>query len=166
MLAILERLEQWMPHPKRGIAAFLDPDHAPDRRVQDYRELAELGLSHVTIGLETGSAALRNQMGKAGNLKAVTKAIEILKKADIQVALTVLVGPGGAGAAVKHREETARAVAELPLDKKDLIYLSPLEDSMPASRLELETDRLQNHLRSVSIARISPYRMHLFRYFT
>lgn len=149
----------------RGVAAFLDPDHAPRRTAADFAALADRGLTLAVIGLETGAGRLREALGKAASLDRVVDAVEALAGGGVGRGLTVLVGPGGAAAAAEHEEATLAAVASLPLARGDRIYLSPLADSMPAEALALAATRLRAELKAVTSAQVVPYAMERFRYY-
>jgi len=162
---ILKKVDGLLPNNRRGVAAFLDPDHAPDRDLPDYQEMSHLGLTQATIGLETGLPELREKLGKQANLDRVNTAIRFLKRANIQVVLTVLVGAGGRAYTDAHRFATKRYIENARLSKKDIVYLSPLEDSLTPTQMSQEVKRFRKTLRENTPARISPYNMDRFYYF-
>jgi hypothetical protein len=51
--------------------------------------------------------------------------VETLKKAGLQASLIVMVGLGGKEYQLRHRDATRDLLLRLPLDRQDLIYLSP-----------------------------------------
>lgn len=165
VIQILKKVDGLLPKNRRGVAAFLDPDHAPDRDYNDYQELAKLGLSQATIGLETGQPELRKQLGKRSNLEKAINAIQFLKQAKIQVVLTILVGAGGRTFTDTHRTATTHFIENAGLNKKDIVYLSPLENSLIPVEMNQEVNRFRKALRQITPARISPYNMERFYYF-
>jgi hypothetical protein len=112
--------------PRRGIAAFHDPDRTPARDVRDWAALVDAGLTEATLGLETGEPTLRRAVGKSGDLDRFACAVADQKAGGLRVSLTVLVDLGGAEAAETHREATVHFLARLPLTPADRVYLSPL----------------------------------------
>ncbi|RME21821.1 MAG: radical SAM protein, partial [Deltaproteobacteria bacterium] len=122
--AVLDRVGAILGTPRRGLAAFWDPEHAPLHPVSDLAQLADRGLRRVVIGLETGDPALRAAASKAGDLHRLRSAIHHARQAGLQLGLTVLVGLGGPEAVSAHQAATARLLAELPLTHADLVYLS------------------------------------------
>ena len=154
------------PNLRRGVAAFLDPDHSPVRSIADYRELAGLGLSQATIGLETGYPGLRSVLGKNGDLSQVKESIQTLKNAGIQIALTILIGAGGEKYLNEHKEKTIQFIHDMELSKRDLIYLSPLAGSLSAAKMEEEISSFKWFLKQQTKARILPYHMERFFYFS
>ena len=56
LLDRLARVRAVLGPRRRGVAAFLDADHAPRRTPARWERLVEAGLVDVTVGLETGLA--------------------------------------------------------------------------------------------------------------
>ena len=162
----LDTIRSYFPHLKHGVSAFMDPNHMPNREVPDYKLLHNKGLRQVIIGLETGDPELRNRLNKSSNLHELTEAVQRVKEAGLQVGLTVLVGAGGDSWADVQYQSTIDFIHELPLDISDLIYLSPYEGSINETRLKEESQRLQKGLQKITSARIAPYPISLFRYFS
>ncbi len=165
LLLVLETTAEALGVRKRGVASFLDPDHAPERTTAEYAALRHAGLLDVTIGLETGLENLRQTLGKQPSLEQLQIAVAGLKAASMRVALTILVGAGGPEAKAPHRAATARALAQLPLDRDDLVYLSALDGALSAPALQQEMRALHDACAAVCSARVTPYRFELFRYF-
>ncbi len=72
-------------------------------------------------------------------------------------AVTVLLGLGGPARAEAHRDATVATLAAMPLDAKDLVYLSPLRGSMPPDALAAEDRLLRAALVGRTRARATPY---------
>ncbi len=158
---VLDRCARTFGRPSRGIAAFFDPDHAPQHSAQAYREFAAHSLELAVIGLESGLLPLRKSLGKSGDLRAMRRAVAALKGAGVRCGLTVLVGAGGAAMAHRHREETARVLHDMELGPEDRVYLSPLLGPDLAG----EVQALQATVDAATRARVVPYAMDRFRYF-
>jgi radical SAM superfamily enzyme YgiQ (UPF0313 family) len=141
----------------RGVAAFLDPDHAPRRDAARWTALRAAGLGDVTVGLETGLAPLRAEVGKSADVPRFVADIAAMKAAGLKVAVTVLLGLGGPARAEAHRDATVATLAAMPLDAKDLVYLSPLRGSMPPDALAAEVRLLRAALVGRTRARATPY---------
>lgn len=163
LIEALEKIRAAFGDVARGVAAFEDPDHAPRRTSEDYAALGAAGLSAVTVGLETGLPALREELGKRRNLDRVLAAVAAEKEAGLTCGVTVLVGAGGRAAAADHLAATADAVSAMPLDKRDMIYLSPLSESLPEAELQEEYQRFRETLAQRTMAKLVPYRIE--RYF-
>jgi radical SAM superfamily enzyme YgiQ (UPF0313 family) len=166
MIRIFDKIADLIPNSKRGIAAFLDPDNAPKRNLKDFIALKDRGLSQVTIGLETGYPFLRKRLGKSEDLSILKRTVKIIRDAGIQVALTILVGAGGSDFIKDHHSKSTQFIQDLGLSKRDIIYLSPLSDSLSPSHLTTEISNFGQTLKKVTNARISPYHMERFYYFS
>lgn len=165
MIALLEAIDETFGRRRRGVASFLDPDHAPERDVEQWRALVERGLTRVVVGLETGIAELRAELGKSADLDRVIRSVRAQQDAGAWPGITILVGAGGAARSEEHRLATVRCIAAMQLDASALIYLSPLEHSMDADRIAAERDAFERELRAVTDARVVPYVMERFRYY-
>ena len=148
---------------RRGVAAFGDADFAPARQSGDWASLSEHGLRQVVIGLETGDGVLRGQLGKSGDLLPTRRMIEELKMAGIRVGVTILTGVGRHS----HVEKTLSYVKHLPLEAKDIVYLSPLEGGgvHVSAPIADQYDELLLGLRSITNAQVVPYQMKRFFYY-
>jgi radical SAM superfamily enzyme YgiQ (UPF0313 family) len=166
MTGVIEKLMEEFGFLKRGVATFFDPYHAPRRNSADFKVLKDLGLRQVTIGLESGLPELRGLWGKSPQLNSFSEAVRQLKKAGIQVAITILTGFDAGAFHQKHVEATSEIVRSLPLEKSDIIYLSPY---FPARLTEREsTIQLQSFkkvLKNESNAKVVSYHVDRFHYF-
>lgn len=119
----------WLGHAKRfdGVAGFLDPTVAERRTVAQFAGLRTLGLRRAYLGMETGDGALMNWLRKPGSPDAIRHCVKSLKAARISAGLTVLLGAGGVKFAKAHEHETARLLNDLPLDREDTVFFSPLD---------------------------------------
>lgn len=151
---------------KRGVASFLDAHHAPIRSQNDYRQLASLGLSLVVLGLETACGELRASLGKSRDLAVLNREVNLLREAGIGVGITILVGAGGLEWARRHVDETCRWLEKQKWHFQDHIYLSPWTKALPQEALMAQMEAFKSRLRSHLQARIVPYQMQRFGYFT
>lgn len=166
LLPFLKMISYEFTFTKRGISSFMDPHHMPKRSVVEYKELKEAGLRQVVIGLETGSPTLREQLGKSDQLSVLEDTIGILKQAGIEIGITILIGAGGPQWAVEHLHQTAEFIRRLSLEASDMVYLSPLVEDNRQVVPEKELSRFKKHLKPLTRARLVPYRLQKFRYFS
>ena len=136
--ALLEYLRE---HPEvlRGVFSFLDIFTGIRKSIDEFRELRARNLRRVYIGLETGDPFLLRWINKPGTPEEALELVETLKRSGIHVGLILLAGVGGRRFANQHVSQTLRLLARMPLDSKDLIYLSPLvvpPDSAYAQRAQ------------------------------
>lgn len=111
--------------PGREITGFVDVYSGSRHEPTDWRELAAHGLTQVYIGMETGCDDLLRWVDKPGSRAELTFFVRELKEAGLAVSLILMVGMGGKGFRERHRAETLETLAGLPLDRRDLLYLSP-----------------------------------------
>lgn len=157
LLHCLERVRDVAGPRRRGVAAFLDPDHAPRRNQDSWRRLHQAGLVDITVGLETGLADLRAAVGKSDDVARFVKSVHAMKAAGLRVAVCVLVGLGGLARAQEHLEATLRALRAMNLDAGDLVYLSALQGAMGAKDPEGQRLLWRRGLAGATCARASVY---------
>ena len=160
LLAVLSEVSRKLGRLRRGFGAFADPDHVPTRGASELAELVAAGLEQVTVGLETAHPMLRRALGKSDHVAGFAAMAAALKQAGVQVAITILVGIPGADER-EHRGATAAFVSSLPLERRDIVYLSPVG----GADLEDEIGAYREEIGARTVARVAPYRISLFRYF-
>ncbi len=110
--------------PGRPWYSFMDAFRPGAKSTTDYAELARQGLRRVYLGLETGHAPLLKLLNKPGTPAEMRAEIVRLKAAGLQVGLILMTGVGGREMAQAHVNDSLALLADLPLDRQDLIYLS------------------------------------------
>ena len=118
----------WLGQKTRfdGVSTFLDVFMGPHRTTREFRKLRDLGLRRVYIGLETGDDELLQWLCKPATSSRIVECVTAVKAAGLAVGIITLLGAGGRAFAVAHERETARVINDLPLDRNDFIYFSPL----------------------------------------
>jgi radical SAM superfamily enzyme YgiQ (UPF0313 family) len=111
--------------PGRPFASFLDVYTGTRHDPLDWRELSAFGLEQVAIGMETGLDELLRWVNKPGSRDELAALVAELKAAGLALSLIVMIGLGGQSFRTRHREATLDALLAMPLDRRDLIYLSP-----------------------------------------
>ncbi|HVG95201.1 MAG TPA: radical SAM protein [Planctomycetota bacterium] len=162
LLARMARVREVLGAPRRGFASFYDADRGPRRTRDAWERLREAGLVDATIGLETGDPDLRAASGKAADLARLAAIVADMKAARLGVALTVLVGLGGAERARAHRERTTAYLATLPLDGRDLVYLSPWTEGDAALTDPTALAGWRDALTGATVAGVRPYLVERF----
>lgn len=165
IIPMLEALNNSIGHKKRGISTFFDPEHAPNRTDIQWQELATQDIKQVVIGLETGLPNLRRSFGKSGNLSHIKKAVDNIKQAGIRIGLTILLGMENEKTDTDHRKATINFISQLKLDKNDLIYLSPLQNTK-SPNIDKQTKIFRLGFQEYSTAKTPLYSMDKFNYYT
>jgi len=166
LLAVLAACRTELGKRARGVAGFWDPDHAPTRTPDDWQALHAAGLTAVYLGLESGLASLRAELGKSADLEALLGAVAAQRSAPLRTGVIVLAGAGGAARAAAHQEATASAVARMKLGPDDFVFVSPLREALPEGELALAAQALREAIAARSAARVAPYAMDAFRYYS
>jgi len=111
--------------PGRELFGFVDLYSGDRRTVAEWEHLAGKGLQRLYIGMETGLDELLEFVDKPGSAAELQGFVETLKVAGLQVSLIVMVGLGGEEYRQRHRDASQQLLLGLPLDRQDLVYLSP-----------------------------------------
>jgi radical SAM superfamily enzyme YgiQ (UPF0313 family) len=127
----------FQPEHLAGFSSFLDTFSTLRRSLQCWRELAELGLNSLHLGIETGSDRVLRVLRKPGSAAQAEELVGLLKAAGIRVGVIVMTGVGGTALAEEHVEKTADLLNRLPLETGDRISLSEFEPD-PGSPYVLE----------------------------
>lgn len=162
LLDRLSRLRARWGLPRRGVAAFLDADHAPARDPRSWAALGRAGLTEATLGLETGLEDLRAASGKRGDLRALLAQARAVRAGGLRLGLTVLVGLGGPRREPAHRRATVARIRALSLGPRDLVHLSPRVGGEDAEQARRELPAWRRALACATRARVVPYRLERF----
>jgi radical SAM superfamily enzyme YgiQ (UPF0313 family) len=121
-------MRRWLAEHREGfegIYSFLDVFNARKMTVEEFRQLAVLGLRRVYIGLETGDKPLLRFLRKPGHPEDAVRVVNDLKKAGVNVGVIVMTGIGGKQYAEAHVSHTVEVLLEMNLGEGDLVYFSP-----------------------------------------
>ncbi|NPV68491.1 MAG: radical SAM protein [Anaerolineae bacterium] len=127
LLTLLEIVQEVFGQPGQPplpVFSFISAFDAQHKTVQDWMALRDRGLARVYIGLETGSDELLRFVRKPGRAADALAAVHDLKAAGLAVGVIAMVGLGGDRFAAQHVQETLAVIGAMPLDGRDVIYLS------------------------------------------
>lgn len=111
--------------PNHELFGFVDLYAGERRTAAEWRYLRCRGLRRVYIGMETGLDELLESVNKPGSAAELEEFVGVLKQVGLEVSLIVMVGLGGSEYRERHRTASRELLLRLPLDRRDLIYLSP-----------------------------------------
>lgn len=83
---------------------------------EELRELAELGLGIIYLGLESGDPDVLLRVKKGVGTEKMIRAAKLVKGAKILLSVTVLLGLAGVSGSRRHAEETGRILSEMDPD--------------------------------------------------
>lgn len=141
----LESIHNKFPQFK-NIYSFIDVFTGLKKSANDFKQLSQLGITRVYLGVESGYNDLMLFLNKRQLNKDIIELTHNLKKGNINVGIIFLIGAGGHKYSEKHLSESLKLLEQLPLGKGDIIYLSELyetnsnyEKSMAEQNIPLPT---------------------------
>jgi len=111
---------------------------------EQLKELKDLGLGIIYLGLETGNAEVLKRIKKNATAEQMVRAARRVKKAGILLSVTVLLGIGGVEMSQKHAEDTGKVLSEMDPDYVGALSLivvpgTPIAEELRTGRLVLPT---------------------------
>lgn len=161
---------------EQGVHAFLNVRTAANTSVRKFEALADHGLERVYFGVESGASEVLDRLDKPQTPEEIVTGVERVKSAGLRTGVIVMAGVGGHELADAHLSETLDAVADLPLDSDDIVYVSPLDvgaaaqpeqfrGQMTGTEIAAQAERLKAALAERTPARASTYHVADFTYF-
>ncbi|UCF66333.1 MAG: radical SAM protein [Acidobacteriota bacterium] len=111
--------------PDRPLAGFIDVFTGEKKLAAGWADLRERGLERVYVGLETGHDPLLAWINKPATTERAREFVFSLKAARVRVSVILMAGLGGRRFAEGHVRDSLDLVSRLPLEDKDIVYLSP-----------------------------------------
>lgn len=106
-----------------GIHAFLDDFSLPRPDRAGWIAFAARGLVRMSLGVESGSPAVRGVYGKSWADEELRGCVADLKAAGLAISLMALIGAGGLDRAEVHVRDSASLIASLDLRSGDHVFL-------------------------------------------
>ena len=106
LTAILEAIRRELPGVRR-VSSYCLPRNVKKKSVAELRELAELGLSLVYVGAESGDDEVLARVSKGETFETTREALEKLGEAGIKRSVMILNGLGGEVLSAQHAENSA-----------------------------------------------------------
>jgi radical SAM superfamily enzyme YgiQ (UPF0313 family) len=139
----LQYLNQKFPELER-IASYATAQDVLRLSVDELKQLKELKLSILYMGVESGDETILKQIAKNVNYQQIVEAGRRIKAAGILSSVTVLLGLGGPQRSREHALATARILTDLDPDYAGALTLTlipgtPMYDDFQKGRFELIT---------------------------
>ena len=109
---VLQHLSEKFPDLER-IASYATPQDLLRRSVEELKDLRELKLGILYVGVESGDEEVLQRVGKGVNCSQIIEAGRKAKEAGITLSVTVILGLAGIEGSEKHALETARILSEI-----------------------------------------------------
>ncbi len=139
------------PHRLDGVHTFLDRFDAALPDAAGLLRLRKLGLTRVSLGIESGATEIRALSAKHWDEGVPRYFVSDLKAAGISVGLATLIGAGGADASAQHVAATAALLLGLGLGRGDLVMLLDARETAgmePSAFSQAEYEAQRDELRS------------------
>lgn len=111
LVTILEAIRSELPGVRR-ISSYCLPRNLRKKSVEELRELAELGLSLVYVGAESGDDEVLAKISKGETFASTLDALDKLRQAGIKRSVMILNGLGGETLTQQHALNSARLMNE------------------------------------------------------
>ena len=145
---ILRHLNQKLPFVRR-VAAYATAQDILRRSLDELKELAELKLGILYIGLESGDDEVLQKTAKGADSRQMIEAVTRAREAGILTSVTVILGLGGVQGSRKHALETARVLTEMDPDYVGALTLTLVPGTPLYQEWEQGTFSLISPLRSL-----------------
>ena len=128
LVELLTRIRREIPWVNR-INLYGNAKSVLAKSATELKELRELGLDRVYMGLESGSDRILQQIRKGVDSARMIRAGHMVKEAGLFLSLTVLLGIGGTLHAREHAEETGRVVSAMAANQIAVLTLMLLANT-------------------------------------
>jgi radical SAM superfamily enzyme YgiQ (UPF0313 family) len=114
------------------------------KEVEELKELKELGVGIIYLGLESGNPEVLKRIKKNATTDLMIRAARRVKESGIVLSVTVLLGIGGVELSQAHAEDTGKVLSEMDPDFVGALSLivvpgTPIEKEIRTGTLVLPT---------------------------
>jgi radical SAM superfamily enzyme YgiQ (UPF0313 family) len=134
LVAILEAVRRDMPAVRR-VSSYCLPRNVKKKSVEELRELADLGLSLVYVGAESGDDLVLEKINKGETFDSTREALTKFGEAGIKRSVMILNGLGGELFSEQHAINSARLANETQPE-----FLATLVVSFPKGEARLRAN--------------------------
>jgi radical SAM superfamily enzyme YgiQ (UPF0313 family) len=141
----LVRILSYLKHKIRGLERVGIYANAVDilkKSVDELKELKNLGLGIIYLGLESGNPQVLKRIKKNATAEKMIQAAHRVKEAEILLSVTVLLGIGGVELSRAHAEDTGKVLSKMDpeyVGALSLIIVSgtPIDEELRTGKLAL-----------------------------
>ena len=106
LVAVLEAIKRELPAVHR-VSSYCLPRNVSKKSVEEIKELADLGLSLVYVGAESGDDEVLSRVNKGETFASTLSALQKLGEAGIKRSVMILNGLGGVALSKQHAANSA-----------------------------------------------------------
>jgi len=125
LVPLFARIRQELPQVRR-ISLYGNAKAIRSKSVEQLRELKELGLDRIYMGLESGDDTILARVNKGETADSMIRAGQKAAEAGIFLSVTVLLGLGGLEMSRRHAIATGRVLSEMAPRQIAALTLMPL----------------------------------------
>lgn len=112
--------------------------------VDELKELEDLGLGIIYLGLESGNLEVLRRIKKNATIEQMVRAAKRVKESGILLSVTVILGIGGVENSQTHAEDTGKVLSQMDPDYVGALSLmvvpgTPIEKEIETGKLILPT---------------------------
>ncbi|NLY36928.1 MAG: radical SAM protein [Tissierellia bacterium] len=119
---ILNKINELFPSLER-IGIYASPKSIATKTTEELKELKNLGLGIVYLGLESGSEEILKKVKKGSSAEEILTLSKRIKDAGITLSVTLISGLGGKELSKKHATQSAAIVSKMAPDYLGLLTL-------------------------------------------
>jgi len=112
LVALLQKIRRQLPWVNR-VSLYGNAKSIRSKSVEQLRELKDLGLNRVYMGLESGSDPVLRAVKKGADSDQMVAAGRRVREAGLFLSVTVLLGIGGAADSQAHAAATGRVLSAM-----------------------------------------------------
>jgi radical SAM superfamily enzyme YgiQ (UPF0313 family) len=145
LVPLFHQIRTQLPQIRR-ISLYGNAKAIRSKSLDQLRELKELGLDRIYMGLESGDDAVLSRVRKGETAETMISAARKVASAGIFLSVTVLLGLGGRELSQRHARETGRVLSEMAPRQIGALTLMPLAGTPLGDQVEQGTFLLPNAL--------------------
>lgn len=113
--------------PLARVSCYASPQSLQVRKVEEMRELKELGLSLYYLGIESGHDAVLARLVKGVDAAEMIAVALKAHEAGVKLSTMILLGAGGRALSLEHARESARVVSAIQPRFLSTLVMTPVE---------------------------------------
>lgn len=145
LVQILKYIKEIFPECKR-VGIYGSPRSILLKTVEELKELKNLGVGIIYLGVESGSEEILEHIQKGVTRDEMVNAGRMVVESEIKLSMTLISGLGGMDNSEKHARESAKIINEIQPDYVGLLTLmlhkgTPLYEDIEEGKFSLMNPR-------------------------
>lgn len=120
--SILLKIRELFPECRK-VSAYAAPKDVLRKSLNELKELKELGMNMLYMGIESGSDYILKKINKGVTASQIIKAGQKIKQSGIKLSVTLISGIGGKDKWMENSCESAKVISEIDPDYVGLLTL-------------------------------------------